>query len=227
MRPRLLDLFAGAGGASVGYERAGFDVVGVDNRPQPHYLFGFVQADALDYLAAHGHKYDVIHASPPCQRWTHGNVAGDQAGKHPDLITPTRALLLATGLPYVIENVPRAPLIDPIVLCGTMFGLRTVDDDGTVLHLQRHRLFESNMTLDPPPHVHPSGAQWAGAYGGARRDKHEARHVRKGGYVPPEHILRPLLDIDWMTETEMFQAIPPAYTQHIGAQLLDHLRRAA
>jgi DNA (cytosine-5)-methyltransferase 1 len=222
--PRLLDLFCGEGGAAVGYARAGFVVHGVDlDRARGRrYPFTFHAADAIEYAKEHAHEYDAIHASPPCQRYTHGNVAGQQAARHPDLIGPTRDVLAASGLPYVIENVPRSPLIDPLVLCGTMFDLATVDDDGTPLQLRRHRHFESNVRLTAPrPCVHPRGVQWAGSYGGARRDKSEARHVRHGGYVPSVERQRQLMGgIDWTTVKGMQEAIPPVYTEWIGQQLI-------
>lgn len=223
-RPTMLDLYCGAGGVAVGYHRAGFDVFGVDtNRATlAAYPFPKVCADALGYLVEHGHRFDVVHASPPCQRFTHGNVAGTQAERHPDLITPTRELLLQLGRPYVIENVPRAPLRDPLVLCGSMFGLRTVDDDGLDLVLRRHRLFESPVALTAPrPCWHLRGEQVAGVYGGARNDKHDARHVRHGGYVPRPEIQAELLGVDWPMSTKALQqAVPPAYTRHIGLQLM-------
>jgi DNA (cytosine-5)-methyltransferase 1 len=176
----------------------------------------------LEYLAAHGHDFDVIHASPPCQRYTHGNVAGNQSAKWPDLIGATRDELENSGRPYVIENVPRAPLCRPLVLCGTMFNLATLDADGTLLHLRRHRLFESNIPLAPPrPCAHVRGAQWAGAYGGARHDKHDARLVRRGGYVPdPERQARLLGAYPWRgTLHGLQESIPPAYAEWVGRQL--------
>lgn len=141
MRFRLLDLFCGAGGCSVGYHRAGFEVVGVDHHKMPRYPYEFHQSDALEFLAAHGREFDAVHASPPCQKYC---ALRHLAKKdHPDLIPQTRALLRETGLPYVIENVPGAPLLSPVMLCGTMFGLRT--DCGA--ELRRHRLFETNWPL--------------------------------------------------------------------------------
>src|SRR5688500_14342326 len=124
-RPRLLDLFSGAGGCSVGYHRAGFDVVGVDVRPQPRYPFTFHQGDALEFCRAHAHEFDAIHASPPCQAYSvsrHIN-AGPDAKQHPDLVDATREELERARLPWVMENVVGAPMHRPIVLCGLMFGL--------------------------------------------------------------------------------------------------------
>lgn len=142
MKPRLLDLFCGAGGCAKGYQRAGFYVVGVDINPQPRYCGDeFVQGDALEYCRQHGHEFDAIHASPPCQAYC-SLKSMPNAKKHPDFVVPTREVLRATGLSYVIENVPGAPLIDPTVLCGTMFGLGTGDAE-----LWRHRLFETNWSL--------------------------------------------------------------------------------
>ncbi len=229
MKPKLLDLYCCEGGAARGYASAGFDVFGVDlfeGYTQRRYPFPSHKGDALAYLEAHGHEYDVIHASPPCQRHSAGTRAGNR-DRYPDLIGPTRDLLIAIGKPYVIENVEGAPLLDPITLCGTHFGLTTVDDDGTKLYLRRHRLFESNAPLLQPQCQHPAGVQWAGSYGGARRDKHEARNVRHGGYVPAAHVQAALLGVDGMTQRGMWQCIPPAYTSWLGTQLLDHLTRSA
>lgn len=181
----------------------------------------FIQGDALEVLSRWSDRVDAVHTSPPCQKYTHGNVANDTSD-YPDLISAHRAALTELGLPWVMENVPRAPLLNPLVLCGTQFGMTTVDD-GTTLHLRRHRHFESNVALTAPkPCNHPRGVQWAGAYGGARRDKVEARTVRKGGYVPPSRdvLSRLLGGTDWMSEHGMFQCVPPAFTEHIGKQLL-------
>jgi DNA (cytosine-5)-methyltransferase 1 len=231
MKPRLLDAFACQGGATRGYQEAGWHVTAVDLNAghlarNPAELR--VHADAVQFIRDHGRAFDAIHASPPCQRYTRGNAANDTRD-YPDLIAGTREACKATGRPYVIENVEdaRDELHDPMLLCGTMFGLTALDDDGTVLHLRRHRLFESNVFLMAPPHQHPRGVQWAGAYGGARRDKDEARNVRKGGYVPPAHILPRLLGVTGMSEAGMFECIPPAYAQHIGEQLLTSRERVA
>lgn len=136
-----MDLFCGAGGCSMGYHRAGFEVVGVDLHPQKRYPFEFHQADAIKFCREHGHEFDAIHASPPCQ--AHSALRALQKGKvYPDLIPATRAAVAATGKPYVIENVPGAPLGATgwlLLLCGTMFGLVTPDGRAEI---RRHRLFE-------------------------------------------------------------------------------------
>lgn len=217
---RLLDLFSCEGGAAVGYHRAGFDVVGVDIKPQRRYPFELHVGDAIEFVKEHGHEFDAIHASPPCQRYSHGTVAG-HAHKHPDLIGPTRDALQATSAVWVMENVPRSPLHSPLVLCGSMFDLTATDDDGTPLRMERHRWFESNVLLYPPrPCRHDPSVRVAGAYGGARRDKEEARLVRKGGYVPSKPVQEALLGINWMTQHGLHQSIPPAYSEWVGAQLL-------
>lgn len=144
IRPRLLDLFCGAGGAAMGYHLAGFDVVGCDINPQPNYPFPFHQYDALAAIVEQGHRFDFIHASPPCQSYTPLNAYNHH--EYPDLIAVTRELLVASGKPWIIENVPQAPLIDPVTLCGPMFGLK----------LYRHRLFEASFRSAAPaepPHL--------------------------------------------------------------------------
>lgn len=227
-RPRLLDLFCGEGGAAAGYYGAGFEeIVGVDNNGWrlDRYPYDCHEGDAIEYLLAHGHKFDAIHASPPCTGYTRGTAAiPDRLTRYDRLIGATREALEIVGKPYIIENVAdaRRELIDPVLLCGRMFGLGAVDDDGTPLVLDRHRLFESSIPLDVPEHrKHDRTVQVAGAYGGARRDKAEARHVRKGGYVPPSlDVLRALLRTPWMSEQGCFLSIPPAYTLLLGGQLL-------
>jgi DNA (cytosine-5)-methyltransferase 1 len=220
-QPLLLDLCSGQGGAGEGYRRAGFRIIGVDVKDHSdRYPGEFHQMEALEALDRWGPEAQAIHTSPPCQRWTHGNVA-NSVEHHPDLIAAHRQALIQLGVPWVIENVPRAPLVDPLVLCGTMFGLTTTDTDGVELHLRRHRHFEASHPLVAPGRcIHTRGVQWAGAYGGARRDKTEARLVRHGGYVPAQPVLESLLGIGWMTEPGLFQAIPPAYTEWLGRQLL-------
>ena len=235
-RPRLLDLFCCEGGAAVGYHRAGFDVVGVDlfkhknaagrtvGFSQKRYPFESVQSDAIEYVKEHGHEFDAIHASPPCQAYSITKNGHDV--KHPELVEPTRAALIATGKPYVIENVEGAPLLDPLNLCWSMFREpgSVLDGDGTPLQMKRHRLFESNINLPSPgPCAHAPGVQYAGSYGGARRDKREAREIRHGGYVPAKEIQQLLLAIDWMTEGGMHQSLPPLYTEWVGLALRQHL----
>ena len=227
---KLLDAFCGEGGAAAGYQRAGFDVTGIDIKPRfaKRYPGRFIHADAIDYITAHGHEYDAIHASPPCQTYSRA-TAGNKAArdKYAALIPQTRTALQAAGRPYVIENVDDAgpELINPIRLCGTMLGLTTTDDDGTPLELWRHRWFEASFPLrEPSPCRHGRySPQVAGCYDGARRDKHEARHIRKGGYVPPKPILERLIGIDWMTEHGLFESIPPVYAEWVGLQLRQHL----
>jgi len=225
-RPRLLDLFCGAGGASVGYHRAGFDVVGVDHRPQPRYPFEFHQADALTYPLT---GFDAIHASPPCQLYSAATRASNTRHRHPDLVPPTREALHNTGRPWIMENVPGAPLDHPVTLCGAAFGLTAEDHDGRKLYLRRHRLFESNIWLTPVECMcltyQDRGYAVGGVYGGGSATFERARTIRKGGYTPPTDVRQRLLGIDWMTQYGMSQAIPPAYTQYLGEQLLNHLQR--
>ena len=228
----LFDGCSCEGGATVGYQRAGFRVVAVDTdeaalRRNPAEVR--VKADVLAFIARYGHLFAALHLSAPCQRWT-ANGANPAREKYPDLITPGRALLDATGRPWVMENVPKAPLRRDLILCGSMFALTARDLDGTELHLDRHRVFESNAPLAQPPDastVSPHrcsrpGVQIAGVYGGARKDKTEARTVRKGGYVPPDASVQSALlgGVDWMTGKGRRECIPPVYAEWIGAQLL-------
>lgn len=229
VKPKLLDLAACEGAASLGYMRAGFHVtaVDIDRAALRRNLADVkVQADGLTYLEQHGHEFDVIHASWPCQRWAANGVEKNR--QWPDLITPGRHIVQDLGLPYVFENVPKAPLRRDLILCGTMFNLTTTDTDGTRLHLQRHRVFESNIPLSAPrPCVHPRGVQWAGVYGGARNDKTEARTIRKGGYVPPDAGVQSALlgGVPWMTGKGRRECIPPAYAEWIGRQLIAAVTR--
>lgn len=216
MKPRLLDLFCGAGGCSVGYSRAGFDVTGVDIAPHPDYPFEMYVADALTFPLE---GFDVVHASPPCPRYSTATPAANR-DKHPDLVPVIRERLLEWGGPYVIENVPGAPLLSPTLLCGSSFGLR----------VRRHRLFESNVMLMSHPCQH-SGQEIVGVYGD--------HWDREGGWLRPDGTSRGVkatsvadaqdaLGIDWMTVwDDLTDAIPPAYTEHIGSSLLAHIGRLA
>jgi DNA (cytosine-5)-methyltransferase 1 len=211
---RLLDLFCGGGGCSVGYHRAGFDVVGVDIRPQRHYPFEFHQADALEYLAEHGHEFDLIHASPPCQKYSITKDMHSARHDHPDLVGPVRAALLASGKPYVIENVVGAPLFSPLLLCGTMFGLG----------VYRHRLFECWPAVWFPPgpcnHQGPAEPMYWGDKVAARAAGKVFKYQIIAGHNFGAEAGRLAMGIDWMNRDELAQAIPPAYTEFVGRQLL-------
>jgi DNA (cytosine-5)-methyltransferase 1 len=252
-RPRLLDLFCCEGGASTGYHRAGFDVYGVDlfryrgadgklkGYRQQRYPFASHQGDVLDVMRRmlRGEAiefthpdgrvesltladFDAIAASPPCQLYS--ITANAHNTVHPDLVAPTRALLIEAGLPYVMENVEGAPLIEPLMICGSMFRMRATDSDGLVVWLKRHRLFESNVFLLAPGMCdHPRDILCAGVYGNGSPSR-DAAKARSGGYTPPSQGVRnTLMGIDWMSRNGLSQSIPPAYTAFIGAQLIDHL----
>lgn len=231
-RPLLLDMFCCAGGAGMGYHQAGFDVIGVDFKPQPRYPFAFIQADCLTLPLWFLQLFDAITASPPCQKHTSLNRMPN-AKEHLDLIPETRAMLTLSGLPWIIENVVGAPLISPIRLCGSMFGLGSGDAE-----LQRHRDFEANFPIHKPgPCRHGSRGATIGLYGGHARNRKRAvigvfghcqdhgRRTRNRGR--PDFTLddsKAAMGIDWMTQTELSQAIPPAYTRWLGAQLLEQVR---
>ena len=236
----LLDLFCGAGGAAVGYHHAGFDeIVGVDIAPQPRYPFQFVQADALEYLAEHGHDCDAIHASPPCQGYSiMHNLPWLRGRDYPLLLLPTIEMLDGLGKPYVVENVMGARYGSKTLkkrgleshglkagwLCGRMFGLP----------FYRHRLFATNWLWLAPGHPkhRPSGGL----------DEYRHRHSVKGmpmgmpvihwqngaqgngvgiGHAKGWHLAADAMGIDWMKRDELTQAIPPVYTEYIGRQLLN------
>lgn len=209
---RLLDLFCGAGGASMGYHEAGFDVVGVDIKPQPNYPFEFHQADALTFPLD---GFDVIHASPPCQRFSK-SVSKKNRENHPDLIAAIRQrLTMNWPAPYVIENVPGSPLIEPVVLCGTMFRL----------DVKRHRLFESDVLLPTPPACRHG--EYAPKYPPAWNRKTLLRfRPISGGWTGASDIEddRKAMGVDWpMTRSELSESIPPAYTKWIGRWLMEEL----
>jgi DNA (cytosine-5)-methyltransferase 1 len=214
VRPRILDLFCKAGGCSVGYHRAGFEVEGVDIEPQPNYPFKFTQMDWLEYLETNDlSRFDAIHASPPCHRYSKLNAI-NKKDHYPDLVEPVRNKLLEIGKPFIIENVVGAPLRDPIMLCGTMFGLKVF----------RHRLFESNVFMFEPPHPKHDGSTGT----------HRWPYVPINGYlqISGEGNYKfedgcKAMGIDWMkTKEELNNAIPPAYTEWIGQQLKQYLKIA-
>ena len=214
-KPWILDAYCGAGGASMGYHRAGFHVVGVDIKPQPNYPFAFHQADAIEFLSelisigpAH-FQFAAIHASPPCQLYSKTQVIYDNL--HVDLVASTRELLEASGLPYVIENVKGAPLRNPVVLEGQMFGLNT----------HRYRLFEANWPLEVPLLRPPPGPMAK-----MGRPIREGESIQVVGHFSDVEAGRAAMGIDWMSRDEMSEAIPPAYTEFIGAQLMAHLKNS-
>lgn len=201
---KLLDLFCGAGGAAMGYHQAGFtEIVGVDINPQPNYPFDFIQADVLDMTSVG--DVDLIHASPPCQHWS---ASTRDPSRHPDLIAPTRDLLIASGKPYIIENVERAPLIGYLRLCGSMFGLP----------VQRHRYFELSfpaMSL-ACNHLEWNGQPWSVIGHLSTKDQ---RHPHS--WKPSFDRGREAMEMPWVqTVHELVEAIPPAYTKFIGEAFL-------
>jgi len=217
--PRALDLFCSAGGVGMGLHRAGFDVVGVDIDPQPHYPFEFVQADALNYPLD---GFDFIWASPPCQSYSDLAKRNGNADEWPRLIEPVRDMLKKSGALYCIENVEGAPLINPVVLCGTMFpGLRVL----------RHRLFEANFPIATPPHGrHPKVHTFdkRKSHFGQTDEWRDFVQVTGGGNSSTASAAD-AMGITWMTKNELNEAIPPAYAEHIGraARFAIEVRRAA
>jgi DNA (cytosine-5)-methyltransferase 1 len=221
-KPRLLDLFCGAGGAGMGYHQAGFEVIGIDLAEQPRYPFEFHQADALTFPLE---GFDVVHASPPCQahtpmsnRW---RGKGTLADTRENLIPPTRARLLSAGVPYVLENVVGArPSMrtSTVLLSGEMFGLA----------VHRPRLFESNRLLLAPPSMGRGDCR-IGVYGdhpdGGRLNTRADGTVQRRAASIAE--ASEAMGIDWMAWPEIKEAIPPAYTRFIGEQLLTHLKAVA
>lgn len=219
-KANLLDLFCKAGGAAMGYNQAGFDeIVGIDIEPQPNYPFDFIRSNAL-WGWEKLEPWTLIHASPPCQRYSDLAHRNGNGHEHPDLIGPMRELLQASGRPYVIENVEGAPLRDPVMLCGTMFpGLRVL----------RHRLFETSFPLDQPAHPgHPlvfTHDKRKAHYGQLDQDTSFVQ-VTGGGNATVAN-KRDAMGIDWMTGSELNEAVPPAYTKYIGERFMAHLKAAA
>lgn len=229
MTLKALDLFCCAGGAGAGLARAGFDVTGVDIKPQPRYPFAFHQADALTFPLE---GFDFIWASPPCQAHSSISRVSGRQEHHVDRIEETRARLEASGLPWVMENVMGAPLRDPFMLCGTMFGLQT----SCGAELQRHRLFEANWFIGLQPQCQ-HGTATIGVYGGHAHDRRR-KTITITGSTPqqnvdrnrsrltfPVHEARRAMGIDWMTMAELSQAIPPAYSHFIGMAAIRHIQQ--
>jgi DNA (cytosine-5)-methyltransferase 1 len=208
---KLLDLYCKAGGASVGYARAGFEVIGVDIKKQKRYPYQFIQADALEILADKDFisQFDVIAASPPCQTYSatkHLRNAQGKSTNKVDLIPQTREGLIASGKIYIIENVPGAPLIDPVFMCGSSFGLK----------VRRHRQFESNVKLTGLSCNHKLQGKPVGVYGSMRDE------IPGGGHTAKSlEEAREAMGIDWMLWGDLVEAIPPIYTEYLGKQIME------
>ena len=233
MKPKLLDLFCCAGGAAMGYHRAGFEVVGVDNKPQPHYPFPYCQMDALlaMELLLDGQRiwdtqdnwwslnlFAAFHASPPCQAYSCSTLQWRMAGRsYPDLLGPTRILLLDTEKPYVIENVlgARKLMLGPTLLCGTMFGLGTY----------RHRFFETSFAMPLILHQGHGVKQDSMQGPTALRSKSMLQVVGHPGWAGERKAREVAMSIDWMSPGELTQAIPSAYTEYIGKYLMADIER--
>lgn len=203
---KILDLYCCQGGASTGFVKAGFDVTGVDLYPQPKYPYRFIQGDAIDYLLEHGKGYDYIHASPPCQKDSKSTMQFRKLGKiYPDLISATREALIKAGKPYDIENVTGAPLINPVLLCGSMFGIPSY----------RHRLFETNWDLKQPEHPKHMARQAK-----MGRPIKEGEYIQYMGHFPMVNHVRDFTGFKWMSGYGLAQSIPSEYTEYIGIQFL-------
>lgn len=219
-RPRLLDAFCGPGGAAIGYDRAGFDVTGVDEVDQPEYPFAFAKAEALAYIRKHGQEYDFIHTSPPCQAasaLSKGTNARNKAS-YVQLIPATRCVLNETGKPWVIENVETHLLRHHLVLCGEMFGLRVI----------RHRVFEAGRWLPAQPEHLPHQGRVKGHRHGVDHEGYYFAVYGNGG-SGGKGTTAQWQEAMGITHTSnrysLTQAIPPAYTEFIGRQFLEGTHR--
>ncbi len=223
MKPKLIDLFCCAGGAGVGYSRAGFDVYGIDNTPQKHYPFPILITDALEamdrLLKGEGLTFSngetlylknitAFHASPPCQ---HYSTATRDISLHPDYYSTVRSMLLKIGKPFVIENVINAPYDHGIILCGSMFGLKAEGE-----WLQRHRNFETSWMMFQPTCKHEKGRATTITGSAFVSEPRTYKHSRQTTFA----IAKKLMGINWMTRDEMIEAIPPSYTEYIGKFLM-------
>ena len=199
----VLDAFCCQGGAAMGYWLAGYKMLGIDTADQPRYPFAFVRGDAVEFIARHGHGFDLAHASCPCQGYSETQRL--RGNPHPKLIGETRAALKSTGRPWVMENVPGAPLVDPLTLCGAMFGLRTY----------RHRLFETSPGLDITTPPHPAHTAPVAKMG---RPVTEGEFMHVVGNFSGVDLARQVMQMPWANRDGLREAIPPAYTQWIGRQ---------
>ena len=211
MTVRILDLFCGAGGASKGYVEAGFEVLGVDIKHGKRYPYEYLRQDAMTLSVDFLQTFDVIHASPPCQLFSstkHLRNAQGKSSSKLDLVEPVRKMLNASGRPYVIENVLGAPLLNPVTVCGSFFGLK----------VRRHRLFESNLKLVGTGCRHKEQGRPVGIYGSMRDE------IPSGGKTAETmDQAKEAMGIDWMLWGELVEAIPPAYAQFIGLQIKGQL----
>jgi len=206
---RVLDLYCCQGGAGKGYRDAGFEVVGVDVSPQPRYPYEFVRAEAIQFLLTYGHRFNFIHASPPCQLYS--KTQRIMQNDHPDLLGPTRDALNAVGVPWVIENVMGAAdqMRNPVMLCGAYFGL----------HTYRHRLFEpGGWELPEPPH--PKHVKPQTKMG--RRRKPGEMGIYVGNFIGVDGAKEDM-GVPWMTRNGIRECIPPVYTEYVGNKFLKHL----
>lgn len=227
MSYRILDLFCGAGGAAVGYHRAGFDVVGVDIRRQPNYPFEFIQADVVEWFRPERlDGFIAVHASPPCLRYSSVTRLFHDQSSYIDFIPILRQQLEATGLPYLIENVMGSPLIHPAKLCGSTFGLGAFCRDGQWRQLRRHRLWETSFPIWRSECAHvgePIGVYGKG--GGIATTVHGGG--TRMGYKGNRKEASEAMGIDWMSTRELSNAVPPSYTHWLGDQLMIQLKAAA
>ena len=216
---RALDLFCCAGGASEGLHRAGFDVVGIDRDEQPEYPFPFTRGDVLSLRPAELRRFDLVWASPPCQAFTAYRRRTGHVREALNLIPETRELLKLAGVPYIIENVPGAPLESPVTLCGSMFGL----------DVQRHRIFETSFQVEPPACNHDV---WTPRFPGAtNRAPNSRKTVEVGVYRIPVATQRKAMGVERPVSLgKLSQMVPPAYAEWLGLQARLHImtqRRAA